>query len=153
MKYSLKPIVFFNLTMLAASGLIAHSAPPDKVNPTEVPTPADVKIITAQIRSTQELSQQASASSGQETFSQVRSAYLAKVLTPITVHRSVHFRLLHPFRSTSTADNEPAYKIQGMSTRAWASPVGWHTGESGFAEDMNREVNFGLLYAGADTSP
>ena len=65
----------------------------------------------------------------------------------VSANGRLNFKLLNPLIQTSP--KAQALQIENMRTRPWTSVVGWHPGESTFADVRSYEPHFDLFWIGA----
>lgn len=65
----------------------------------------------------------------------------------VSANGRLNFKLLNPLIQTGPKDQ--ALQIENLSTRSWTSVVGWHPGESTFADVRSYEPHFDLFWIGA----
>lgn len=59
-----------------------------------------------------------------------------------------NLHLPNPFVPSATNNENKVEHIEGLSTRAWTTTVGWHPGESAFPTAMTHESKLVLISFG-----
>lgn len=70
-----------------------------------------------------------------------------------SLNGKLNFKIFNPLIQTAPKNKNQPLQIEGKSTRAWTTIVGWQPVEPTFPEDRIFEPHFSLLYAGAEPPP
>jgi hypothetical protein len=78
---------------------------------------------------------------------------LDQPVTPFTssiiVNGKKTYELVNPL-TTAPKNQNQRRQVEGLSTSAWATTVGWNSGASAFSDERTQTAHFNLLWFGAE---
>lgn len=91
-------------------------------------------------------------SEGRRYFSLVQPLPLERPATTalVMLNGKFKFKIFDPLAQTARINLNQTLQLEGVSTRAWTSIVGWHPGESAFPDACNYEPQFNLFCIGGE---